>query len=294
MQDDGQELMLHSLVANNAPMAMDLRIARDTHYDGVELSGAKMHAFLAAGWSERDLSERLAGVKIPSIAFLPDVDRHGADEASLMRDVEAQLHLADLADAGGIQVITGPVDVRTVAQHRGGLELEGYKGVLGLPTEDQITIVARNLANIADRAAETGKRVYLEALAWCPLNRLADQVALLERAGRDNLKLIVDYWHCHVSGDLPETVAGLDKAIIGGVHMCDSQPFSGGVPNEPILRDVALGAGVVDLQAWTDAVKSTGYQGWWSGELFCRKQHQDDSFIVAAEMKALMRRLITA
>jgi sugar phosphate isomerase/epimerase len=287
-----QSLMLHSLVAKDAPLAIDVRVARETGYDGIELSAAKMRAFLAAGWSETDLSRRLQGIDIPSLAFLADVDRHAADEAALIADVEGLLHLAGLAGAKGIQVITGPVDFRTVAQMRGGLDLGGYKGVLGLPHDEQIAIVARNLARIADMAAERGMRVNFEALAWCPLNRIADQVEVLERAGRDNLKLIVDYWHCHISGDVPETVAALDKALIGGVHICDSQAFVGGVPNEPVLRDVALGEGVVDLQAWTDAVKSTGYEGWWSGELFCRKQHQDDSFAVAAGMKALMTRLI--
>lgn len=52
------------------------------------------------------------------------------------------------------------------------------------------------------------------------------------------------------------------------------------------------GGGVLNLSAWVDAVKASGYVGWWSGELFCRKHHQDDSFEVAAGMKALMDRLL--
>ena len=54
------------------------------------------------------------------------------------------------------------------------------------------------------------------------------------------------------------------------------------------------GQGVLDLQSWVDAVKSTGYAGWWSCELFCNRQHQDNSFAVASDLKALMERLIPA
>lgn len=62
--------------------------------------------------------------------------------------------------------------------------------------------------------------------------------------------------------------------------------------DEVVLRDVSTGAGVLDLVEWTDAVKSTGYQGWSSCELFCRRRQQQKGFRVVAELKALMIRLI--
>ncbi|MGQ3295833.1 MAG: sugar phosphate isomerase/epimerase family protein, partial [Shinella sp.] len=96
----------------------------------------------------------------------------------------------------------------------------------------------------------------------------------------------------YTSGDTPERIARLDKELIYGVHLCDSLPYAGGIPNEPVLRDVPTGQGVLDLQSWVDAVKSTGYAGWWSCELFCNRQHQDNSFAIARDLKALMERLI--
>ncbi|MGI9357725.1 MAG: TIM barrel protein, partial [Rhizobiaceae bacterium] len=115
---------------------------------------------------------------------------------------------------------------------------------------------------------------------------------LIGRAGRDNIKMVVDYWHCYVSGDTPDTVSKLNKDVVYGVHVCDSLSFSGGIPDESVLRDVPTGKGVLDLQAWCDAVKATGYIGWWSPELFCQKQHQENSFKVAAELKALLESLV--
>jgi len=87
-------------------------------------------------------------------------------------------------------------------------------------------------------------------------------------------------------------VAALPGDLIYGVHVCDSLPFTEGIPDESVLRDVPTGQGALILQEWVAAVKSTGYQGWWSCELFCRRQQQDNSFAVARELHSLMAGLI--
>lgn len=287
-----QKIVLHSLIAKDAPMAMDLKIAADLGYDGIEISAAKMRAFLAAGWTEADLARRLREYYIPGTGFLLDIERHGDAQESLWRDAADLFHLAKIAGAKGVQVITGPVSVATVKAQAAGLPLTGYSGVLGLDRDDQMRITAHNLTRLGDMAAEKGLILYLEALGWCPLNTVSDQLELLDRAGRSNVKMVVDFWHCHVSGDTPERIARIDRNAIYGVHVCDSLQYNGGVPDEAVLRDVSTGGGVLNLQEWVDAVKATGYVGWWSGELFCRRQHQDDSFKVAAEMKTLLEHLV--
>ena len=115
---------------------------------------------------------------------------------------------------------------------------------------------------------------------------------LIRRADRPNLRLAVDFWHCYASGDRPEDIAALPGALIYGVHVCDSLPFAGGIPDESVLRDVPTGQGALALQDWVGAVKATGYQGWWSCELFCRKQQQENSFEVARSLHQLMAGLI--
>lgn len=287
-----QKIVLHSLIARDAPMAMDLRIASDLGYDGIELSATKMRAFLAAGWSEAELSARLRPFFIPGTGFLLDLERHGTDESALLQEAEALFHLAEVAGTKAVQVLTGPVDVSAVRRHATGLPVQGYVGTLGLDRAEQMAIASRNLARLADMAAERNLLIYLEALGWCPLNTISDQEEMILRADRPNIRMAVDFWHCYVSGDTPERVARMDKDIIYGVHVCDSLAHHDEIPDEAALRDVATGQGVLDLQAWVDAVKATGYVGWWSGELFCRRQHQDDSFEVAAEMRDLLRDLI--
>lgn len=287
-----QKLIYHGLVSRFSTLAIDLAIMRAAGFDGLEISAGKMRDTRAAGFSEAELALRLQGVNIPGIGFLLDIERQGAAEAQLMQEAAELFGLAKIAGAKGVQVLTGPVLVEAVQKHAAGQPYDRYKGVLGLPRHEQVAITARNLARLADLAADHGLLLYLEALAWAPLNRLADQVEVIERAGRDNVRLVVDYWHCYASGDTPETVAKLDRNLIYGVHICDSLAFGGGIPNEVVLRDVPTGGGVLNLRDWTDAVKATGYVGWWSCELFCRRQQQDDSFAVAAELHALMSDLV--
>ncbi|WP_420006370.1 sugar phosphate isomerase/epimerase family protein [Arenibacterium sp. LLYu02] len=288
----GQSLIYHGLVSKDAPLAMDLRIMRETGFSGLEVSAEKMRRVLAAGYTEEELTGWLSQVQVPGIGFLLDLERHGADRAALMRDAEDIFTLARIAGAGGVQVITGPVQLAAVQAVADGKPWAGYRGVLAMTRDEQMRIMSENLAALADAAKAHGLLIYLEALAWLPLNTLADQVEAIERAGRDNLRLCVDFWHCYASGDTPDDVARLDKSMLYGVHFCDSRAFAGGLPDESVLRDVPTGQGALNLRDWTDAVKATGYEGWWSCELFCRRQHQGDSFETARELYGLMTSLI--
>lgn len=287
-----QKLIYHGLVSRHSTLAIDLEIMRRAGFDGLEISAAKMRDVLAGGFSEAELATWLAKIEIPGIGFLMDIERQGDDERTLMREAQEIFRLARIAGAKAVQVLTGPVQVQAVEAFAAGRKSGLYEGVLRLPRAEQIAVTARNLARLADEAASQGLLIYLEALAWTPLNRLADQMELIEKAGRDNIRLVVDYWHCYASGDRPEDVAKLDSRMIYGVHVCDSLAFAGGIPNEVVLRDVPTGKGVLNLREWTEAVKATGYVGWWSCELFCRRQQQDNSFAVANELQALMRKLV--
>jgi sugar phosphate isomerase/epimerase len=287
-----QKLIYHGLVSKFSTLSMDLEIMRAAGFAGLEISAAKMRNVLDAGFTEAELALHLQGIDIPGIGFLLDIERQDAAEALLMQEAHDIFQLAKIAGARGVQVLTGPVQVEAVQNHAAGRISNLYMGVLGRPRDEQMQITARNLGRLADLAESYGLLIYLEALAWSPLNTLADQVELIARCGRGNVRMVVDFWHCYASGDTPETVSKLDKALIYGVHMCDSLQFDGGIPNESLLRDVPTGKGVLDLKAWTEAVKATGYVGWWSCELFCQRQQQDNSFAVARDLHSLMSDLI--
>lgn len=287
-----QKLIYHGLVSRHAPLAIDLEIMRRTGFQGLEVSAMKMRAALESGITEQELSGWFHGIDVPGIGFLLDIERQSPLLDALIKDAHDLFRLAVIAGAKGVQVLTGPIQVQAVQAFAAGGNSGLYEGVLRLPRQEQMQITAVNLARLADIAAEYGLLLYLEALAWSPLNKLGDQVELIARADRPNLRLVVDLWHCYASGDRPEDVAALPRDLIYGVHVCDSLAYDGGVPDEVVLRDVPTGKGVLNLQDWVDAVKATGYEGWWSCELFCRRQHQENSFVVARTLYDQMARLI--
>lgn len=287
-----QQIALHATVAKHSTLAIDVDIAKTVGFDAIELSGSKLGAYLEAGHDVRELKALLGKLSIPGVGYLCDVERQGADRDRLLNEASALFRLAALAGAGGVQVLTGPVDVRAVQEYRQFGHTARYRGLLGMDEAEQIKLTAQNLALLADLASDYGLTLYLESLAWAPINDIAKSLQLIKHADRGNLKLVIDYWHCSVSGVTPDEIARIDRQHIYGVHVCDGLPFEGGIPDEAVLRDVPTGSGVIDLQAWTDAVKATGYEGWWSCELFCRKQQQEDSYEVARSLKRLMEKLI--
>jgi len=286
------ELAFHCTVARHGTVALDVTIARAAGFSALEMSGAKLQKYFDAGYTRDALRALLGELSVPGIGYLRDIERSGALYPELMGEARQLFSLAAAAGAKGVQVLTGPINVQAVIDHRQGHEPRFYQGLLALDLEEQKRITASNLRDLADLAAEFDLILYLEALAWTPMTGIGHQVELIERAERANVKMVIDFWHCYTSGDTPADIARMDKAYIYGVHVCDSLPFDGGIPNEDVLRDVPTGQGVLDLQEWVQAVKATGYQGWWSCELFCLKQHQGDSFAVAREHYKLLDDLV--
>lgn len=286
-------LIFNTTAAKHATLAIEIDVARFAGFAGIETTAAKIRGYLDADHSLSDIKAALSGLPVYGVGTVLNIERHGDDTQSLISDARAVFELASCVGAKGVQVITGPLDHLEVARFREDKPKAGYRGVLDYRQEERIEITARNLKMLAEIAQEFELLVYLEALAWGPVNSLADQVTLLRKANRDNLKMVVDYWHCYASGDHPEDLAVIDGNLIYGVHVCDSLPLSGGVPNESILRDIPTGEGVLDLKAWTDAVKATGYTGWWCSETFCRKVQQENSYDVASQMKAQLTSLVS-
>lgn len=292
MADERNQLIFHSMASRWNTLSIDIDITRKLGFDGLETSGTKIAAFLEAGFSERELKERLEGLVLPGIGFLIDLERQGEKRSDMLREAEELCRLATAAGAQGIEAITGPLDLKVFEAGSATLYPTLYRGLIDAPKETQVSLTADNLRAVADIAAGFGLVVYLEALSWTPLNTMDSQLRVIDLCARDNVKLVIDFWHSYTSGDTPDRIARLPRNLIYGVHLCDSLPFPGGIPNERILRDVPTGSGVLDLKEWVDAVKATGFSGWWSCELFCNRQHQDNSYDVAGELKTLMEQLI--
>jgi Sugar phosphate isomerases/epimerases len=161
-----------------------------------------------------------------------------------------------------------------------------------LPEETRLEILTENIGEITRIGRPYGVRYRIEIICHTAFNSLDQALEVIRRVNAPNLGLVIDFWHLHGSGkQTPEDVSKLDPTLIYGVHFCDGVRGIPGQPrNEEVLRNALPGQGEVDLQAWTDAVKSTGFDGVWSAELVSPTNWERDLWEVASEELSSMLR----
>jgi sugar phosphate isomerase/epimerase len=273
-------LVYNSNSTMHLPVELQVRLARETGWDGIFLREEHVRRYLGQGYPVARLRDALRGLDPVNLGALVDVERWRPDErATMLRDAEQLTRLAIDIGASHVQVLSGPAD-----------PAGSYRGPGELSTAERRRVTADGLRAVADLGAAAGIRYYLEPLAWTPLAPLADAVAAIEAAERDNVGLVLDFWHLWHAGTTPDDLARLDRRLILGVDFSDSLgPRAAGTPDQGSRR-VWPGDGVIPLRSWADAVRSTGFDGWWDNELYSPLHWESgDPFGVAAGLLAVLR-----
>ena len=277
-------MTLHSTNTGAANLRTFVSAAKSSGFDAVEPNILQINEFLSAGCSKSELTEVFDGIDVPAMGWLEDCERQGTDFESMMSEAEEVFSIAAKIGAGAVQITNGPVDVNAVKAFAENKPFDGYTGLLGMDIGEQMKLTARNLRALADLAAQASLLLYFEPLAWTQLNTIRQGVELCGLAGRDNIKIVIDFWHGFIAGDTPDEISKLDPDIIYGVHVCDSLPFDGGIPVECELRNVELGKGVIPVNEWIQSVKATGYKNWWSYESFSLKEAQEEPYALTKRL----------
>ena len=274
------QLVYNSNSTMHLPVRLQVRLARETGWDGVFLRAEHIRRYLDQGYPVGGLRDALRGLAPVNLGALPDVERWRPDErAARMREAEALTRLAVEIGASNVQLLTGPV------------QPEGpYSGPAELSPSERRRVTADAVREVADLGVGHGIRYYLEPVAWTPLAHLADAVAVIDAVERDNVGLVLDYWHLWQCGTTPDDLARLDARLISGVDFSDSLgPIGSGTPDQRSRR-VWPGEGEIPLRAWSDAIRSTGFDGWWDNELYSPFHWEsDDPFGVAAGLLEVLR-----
>lgn len=270
----------------------DIEIAKQAGFTGIELQNPKLDRYLAAGFTPESVLPLLDGIAVSGIGALQEME-----DGAFRNEAERLARLGRLYNAPTLQMCTGPVDVSVVKDFVAGRlrsDDPRYRGLLGHSEKEIIEKTAERVALAADIAADHGLGLFLEPLGWAPVNSLSQAVRILDIANRENLGIAVDFWHFYVAGDTPEDVARLDPSVIHAVHVCDGWKVGKDmVPDQKVSRNVWTGGGDIPLQEWVDAVKATGYDGWWASEIFCDKTQELDLLFIAQTLRANMEILIS-
>ena len=263
------------LLAHNGTCTMhcdlltDIRIAGETGYDGIEIIGSKLYRYLDQGHPLKSVQANLGGFPVVGLGYVQDIERQGPhDRDALLQECERMCSYAEQLGCPLVQLLTGPMGP--------GVGLpppDSYRKIVEMPWPELRKQTARNLTALSQIGAGHGISFYLEPLSWAPIHTLQQALELVDAAAVDNIGLLIDFWHMFTSGTTLEQIAKLDKDLIHCVHYCDSVAGDGSSHND---RAVWTGGGVIPQKQWVEAVRSTGFDGWWSCELFSERHWELD------------------
>ena len=261
---------LHGVSTHYCNVVTETRIAAETGYDGLEFLHYKLLRYLDNGGSTSSLRKLIEGYNLRTLCLnaLIDIERYqGEQKIQLIADATRLTQVAAELECPTIQIL---------AQH----------GIDHLPPEQIMDIMTENISEIADIGLQHGVRYQIEVIAHTKFNTLQQALEVIKRVGKPNVGLVIDFWHLFATGaTTPQDVAALDPALIFGVHFCDGRkPRPGEAWTETVLRAYMPGEGDLDVQAWTDAVKTTGFDGVWSAELFSPLCWEMDHNVIAKQV----------
>ena len=264
-------LTLHGLSTMHCNIVTDIRIAKETGYEALEIEVSKLLRYLDQGFKAEELVSVFKAHSIRPVVInaLKDIEREVPKEREeLLVEAERLCAAAEVIKCPTIQLVPFC-----------GLEGESWQEVLKL--------TAKNIADIADIGKRRGIQFQLEPIAWSPIHTLSQSLQIIAKADRDNVGMVIDFWHLYAGGETrPEDVAKLDNSQIYGVHFCDGIAHKKGTEwVEVELRGFLPGEGEIPVQEWVDAVRSTGFDGVWSSELLSPKHWERDLWEIARECK---------
>lgn len=287
-------LSLQSSVVGRANLETYIAAAKKENFDCIEPTKTQLRYYLEAGHTPDDIKVLLGEIEIASVGWLADFDcKEEKDLKNLKTEAEELFSLAHAVGSSAVEIINGPVDWHAVDCYQKGEAYEGYQGLLGVSKKEQEKIMVRNLQLLADLAKEYELTLFFEPLCWTPFPSLREGLPLVQRANRENLKVVVDFYHNYIAGVTPEEISRINKKYIFGVHICNSKKPDNRIPCEEIFRDTGFYEGTIPIREWVEAVKKTGFDGWWAYETFSKKEIEKEiySFVnyVHEQLEKLVR-----
>lgn len=238
-----------------------LHACADAGFDGVEIMDADLTAAPESPEEIRALCARL-GLRIDMYQPFRDAEGVSDDDfADVLRRAESKF-----------EVMT-----------RLGTDLMLVCSNAATAVVDDDDVSARQLGELADRAAAHGIRLAYEALAW---GRYVDDYRrtweIVRKADRPNLGLCLDTFHILSRGHDPAAIEEIPAEKIFFLQLADAPSLDMDVLSWSRHHRLFPGEGAFDLTGFMTHVMRAGYAGPWSLEVFNDTFRQTDTTRTAA------------
>jgi D-psicose/D-tagatose/L-ribulose 3-epimerase len=225
-------------------MLPTLEMLKKQGYDGVELPIFDFDTKKYAAWSKRldDLGLQRTAVTVRGAddnPISPEAKSRAAGVANSKRTL-------DCCQAAGVKILCGP--------YHSALGVFTGKG----PTADEWKWGVESMRQVAEHAATCGVTLgveYLNRFECYFLNCVADTVRFVKEVNHPNCRMMYDTFHAHIEEkNVPQAIRDA-AAYTCHVHISENDRST-------------PGAGNIRWQENFDALKATGYDGWFMVEAF--------------------------
>lgn len=261
---------LNASTIRPTPILDKINIAGETGYAAIELWHDEIDEHIAQGGTLSELKSALAdhGLAVPTTIYLAGwFETTGEEHAKAIEECKRRMEQA--VELGAPYIISGPPG--------GAADYE-----LG----------AANYHELLEIGEQIGVKPAMEFLGFVEqLNTIEDAMAVMTKAGRDDVTTVLDPFHIFRGGGSVESIAKLTAQQVAVSH------FNDVVKDPPREQQhdkdrVMPGDGVFDLKRYVELLAQIGYDGFLSLELFREDLWQQDPRQVARigleKMKAVV------
>ncbi len=271
------KLALNGATTMRADLATDLQAAKAAGFDYLEIWAAKLRAFLRQR-STSELKDLFteSGLQPLSINSIEHITFRDAEAYELIkRECEELSSIAAAIGCPCIVVVPGPLPKD------------------GASRETVVAESLRVLHELCDISAAHDVSIAFEFLGQsdCSVPTLDLAAEIVRKAGRKDLKLIIDSFHFYAGGSTFAMIEALDPSLIQIFHINDAEDL----PREQLEDRHRLlpGQGILPLREMISAFRRIGYDKVASVEIFRPEYWERDPFQLARDARDAAERVLS-
>ncbi len=261
---------LHQDTLKTTPTDTFLQIAKEVGFEAIELAMDKVELIIEEG-AVGKLKENIRdqGLVVSSI--------NGPENFNLLPDKEFSILLERARN------------LASVAREVGCNLLVPGPSASKQPNSKEIIQQCARALNSLGEACGDDIKLGLEFLGMgeCSVNNLATANEVVREVGRENVGLVLDSFHMHLSKTAFADVANIKENGVFLVHVNDSE--KGDTSKLTDANRLFPGEGVIDLKGFKSNLGGVGYDGYISLELLRPSYWKQDPRQIASEGRESLR-----